>query len=56
MRLRRVCFILQLVKVDLETRESVYWTDSRYVGGEPIFVPTPGATEEDDGEYLVEIV
>jgi len=45
-----------LVKVDLETKESLYWTDSRYVGGEPIFVPTPGATEEDDGVLLAPIL
>ena len=41
---------LQLGKVDVETRTSLRWkgTADQYPG-EPIFVPRPGASDEDDG-------
>ena len=40
---------MQLVKLNVESKESTEWKDSRYMACEPVFIPTPGATEEDDG-------
>ncbi len=43
---------LQLVKVNMDTKEVKYWLDEAdyHVLGEPVFVATPGGTTEDDGE------
>lgn len=42
----------QLVKMDLDTKKVVYWTATGYIPGEPVFVPKPGAKNEDDGVVL----
>ena len=44
-----------LAKFDLETQKAIYWTEKGQTGGEPIFVPNPGASgedSEDDGVLL----
>lgn len=42
-----------IVKTDLETRGAVLWSGPRaHTPGEPVFVPRPGGTDEDDGVVL----
>jgi torulene dioxygenase len=41
-----------LVKWDSETQSSTYWDTFAHTPGEPIFVPKPNGTEEDDGVLL----
>lgn len=46
-------FMDSIVKTDLETREAVLWSGPRaHTPGEPVFVPRPGGTDEDDGVVL----
>lgn len=46
-------FLDSLVKTDVQTREALIWSGGQgHTPGEPIFVPRPGATEEDDGVLL----
>lgn len=41
-----------LVKIDTQTREVLVWHEENVYPSEPIFVATPGGTEEDDGVLL----
>jgi carotenoid cleavage dioxygenase-like enzyme len=41
-----------LVKVDVRTRAVARWAVPGAYPGEPVFVPRPGATDEDDGAIL----
>jgi beta,beta-carotene 9',10'-dioxygenase len=41
-----------LVKLDLEGKRGASWYEDGCYPGEPVFVATPGATEEDDGVIL----
>ena len=46
-----------LAKTDLHTGTALIWSGPRgHTPGEPIFVPRPGATEEDDGVVLSVVV
>ncbi|PHH62076.1 hypothetical protein CDD81_7569 [Ophiocordyceps australis] len=46
-------FMDALVKTDLDTREAILWSGPpAHSPGEPVFVPRPGATQEDDGIVL----
>jgi torulene dioxygenase len=46
-------FLDSLVKTDLHTREALIWSGGQgHTPGEPIYVPRPGATDEDDGVLL----
>jgi beta,beta-carotene 9',10'-dioxygenase len=45
-------FIDNLVKLDLEHKATSSWYEEGCYPGEPVFVATPGATEEDDGVIL----
>jgi beta,beta-carotene 9',10'-dioxygenase len=49
---RRQGFYNQLVKVDIQTRETKTWAEEHCYPGEPIFVPKPGRMTEDDGVIL----
>jgi carotenoid cleavage dioxygenase-like enzyme len=49
---RRQGFYNQLVKVDIQTRETKIWLQEDCFPGEPIFVPQPGRKAEDDGVIL----
>lgn len=40
---------LQIVKLNVQTKETWVWQEDECYPSEPLFVPTPGATEEDDG-------
>ena len=39
----------QLVKLDTVTKEEKTWGDGVPTASEPVFVPNPSGTEEDDG-------
>jgi carotenoid cleavage dioxygenase-like enzyme len=45
-------FLDQLVKVDLEWRETSTWHEPGTYPGEPVFVGRPGGDDEDDGVLL----
>lgn len=49
---KRTGFYNQLIKVDIDTRKEVYWYEDECFPGEPIFVPRPGGSKEDDGLVL----
>lgn len=40
-------------KTDMQAGTTAIWEEHRHTPGEPVFVPRPGATEEDDGVVLV---
>jgi torulene dioxygenase len=40
------------VKWDSQTQKAVHWQKFAHTPGEPIFVPNPEGTEEDDGVLL----
>ncbi len=42
----------QLVKVDVQTRQTRIWFQESCYPGEPVFVEAPGATREDEGVIL----
>jgi len=41
--------------VDIVTRTHIVWTEEECYPSEPVFVASPDAVEEDDGEYLIKI-
>jgi carotenoid cleavage dioxygenase-like enzyme len=45
-------FINQLVKIDVRERSVTRWSAPNAYPGEPVFVPRPGAVDEDDGVVL----
>jgi carotenoid cleavage dioxygenase-like enzyme len=45
-------FFNQLVKLDVHDRTSDAWFEPGCYPGEPVFVPSPGGTSEDDGVVL----
>ncbi|MFW5929792.1 MAG: carotenoid oxygenase family protein, partial [Halobacteriota archaeon] len=45
-------FLDALLKVDVESGEAVYWSESGCYPGEPVFVERPGSSAEDDGVVL----
>jgi carotenoid cleavage dioxygenase-like enzyme len=42
----------EVVKVDVETGDVKRYVDREFTFGEPVCVPRPGATREDDGVLL----
>ncbi|KAM3875671.1 retinal Mueller cells isomerohydrolase-like [Diretmus argenteus] len=42
----------RIVKLNVRTKETWVWQEDECYPSEPVFVPTPGATEEDDGVLL----
>ncbi|XP_019490307.1 PREDICTED: beta,beta-carotene 15,15'-dioxygenase [Hipposideros armiger] len=54
-----ICFSsldLQILKYDILTKSSLNWGEEHCWPGEPLFVPTPGARDEDDGIILSAII
>jgi carotenoid cleavage dioxygenase-like enzyme len=45
-------FLKRLVKLDVTDGSSIVWEEPDAWAGEPVFVPRPGGTEEDDGVVL----
>ncbi|XP_063063493.1 beta-carotene oxygenase 2b [Engraulis encrasicolus] len=45
-----------LIKVDLETKKMKVWEKPGFYPSEPVFVPSPDATEEDDGVLLSVVI
>ena len=41
-----------LAKFDVQTQNAVFWSEQGQSAGEPIFVPNPNGTQEDDGVLL----
>ncbi|XP_010213925.1 PREDICTED: beta,beta-carotene 15,15'-monooxygenase, partial [Tinamus guttatus] len=46
----------KIVKFNVQTKETLHWTEDHCWPSEPIFVPRPDAKEEDDGVVLTCIV
>ncbi|ELU08442.1 hypothetical protein CAPTEDRAFT_20779 [Capitella teleta] len=47
---------LKLSKVNVDTGEMKVWGEDDYLAGEPVFIPSPNAVEEDDGVILSPLV
>ncbi|GBO98470.1 Carotenoid isomerooxygenase [Eumeta japonica] len=45
-----------LIKVDTQSAKTTTWCETNCYPSEPIFVPTPGAKDEDDGVLLSALV
>ena len=43
----------QVMKIDTSTGDVISWKDPGHFVSEPIFVPRPGSTEEDDGVLVL---
>ncbi|XP_076879788.1 beta,beta-carotene 15,15'-dioxygenase [Brachyhypopomus gauderio] len=46
----------KITKLDVQTKEQVEWTSENCAFTEPVFVPRPGAREEDDGVVLTSVI
>jgi torulene dioxygenase len=46
-------FVKYIIKIDIDTGETKTFGIDKCTPGEPIFIPRPGATDEDDGVLLV---
>ncbi|XP_077390144.1 retinal Mueller cells isomerohydrolase-like isoform X2 [Festucalex cinctus] len=46
----------KIVKLNVQTKETRVWEEEECYPSEPLFVPTPGATREDDGVLLSIVV
>ncbi|XP_034035342.1 retinal Mueller cells isomerohydrolase-like isoform X2 [Thalassophryne amazonica] len=46
----------RIVKLNVQTKQMWVWQEDECYPSEPLFVPTPGATEEDDGVLLSIVV
>uniref|UniRef100_T1KM42 Uncharacterized protein n=2 Tax=Tetranychus urticae TaxID=32264 RepID=T1KM42_TETUR len=44
--------LTQLLKCNVKTKETVIWSDAGCTPSEPVFIPKPGAIDEDDGVIL----
>lgn len=44
--------IHKLIKVDVETKESLIWSEDKCLVSEPVFIPSPDSQEEDDGVVI----
>ncbi|XP_074593097.1 carotenoid-cleaving dioxygenase, mitochondrial-like [Brevipalpus obovatus] len=56
LRRRQKDLLLQLMKCDTLKKRQKIWFQNDYYPSEPIFVPKPGSTEEDDGVVLSYVV
>jgi carotenoid cleavage dioxygenase-like enzyme len=45
-------FINQIIKIDMDAESSATWHEDGSFPGEPVFVPRPGGTRNDDGVLL----
>ncbi|KAG7327290.1 hypothetical protein KOW79_008896 [Hemibagrus wyckioides] len=46
----------KVIKLDVETKLQVKWSAENCFPTEPVFVPRPGASEEDDGVVLTSVI
>ena len=44
--------LLQLCKLDLDTKTYTEWAENKCYPSEPVFVANPDGTEEDDGKSV----
>ncbi|XP_077983649.1 beta,beta-carotene 15,15'-dioxygenase-like [Glandiceps talaboti] len=49
-------FMMSLMKIDIETKTSKTWEEKDAHPSEPVFVPKPGATKEDEGVVLSSVM
>ena len=49
-------WLSRLVKVNVQTKECLYWEEEDCYPSEPLFVPSPDAKDEDDGVVLSTVV
>ncbi|XP_066569909.1 beta,beta-carotene 15,15'-dioxygenase [Amia ocellicauda] len=47
---------LKIMKLDIETKQQLYWGEDDCWPSEPVFIPAPNAVEEDDGVVLTVVV
>lgn len=45
-----------LVKLNVKTKEEIKWEDDNLYASEPVFVPRPGSSDEDDGVVLSVVI
>lgn len=45
----RTEYLVQIVKLDVETKQQIEWTEEDCFASESVFVPRPNAADEDDG-------
>ncbi|XP_072516214.1 beta,beta-carotene 15,15'-dioxygenase isoform X2 [Salminus brasiliensis] len=45
-----------ITKLDVETKQRLEWTAENCFPSEPVFIPRPGASEEDDGIILTSVI
>ena len=48
--------VRKIYKVDVQTKEVLFWAEEQCYPGEPVFIPSPEASQEDDGFLLVVII
>jgi beta,beta-carotene 9',10'-dioxygenase len=53
---RRQSFYNQLVKIDIASRQNIFWHEEGAFPGEPVFVPAPDRKSEDDGVILTVVL
>ncbi|CAH1775295.1 unnamed protein product [Owenia fusiformis] len=46
----------KLIKLDISTKSGKVWKEDEYYPSEPVFVPSPNATEEDEGVVLSVVI
>uniref|UniRef100_A0A4W4GC78 Beta-carotene oxygenase 1 n=1 Tax=Electrophorus electricus TaxID=8005 RepID=A0A4W4GC78_ELEEL len=46
----------KITKLDVQTKQRVDWTSENCAFTEPVFVPMPGASEEDEGVILTSVI
>ncbi|MCJ8737373.1 hypothetical protein PDJAM_G00023160 [Pangasius djambal] len=52
----RTILATKIIKLDVETKLKVEWSAENCLPIEPVFVPRPGASEEDDGVVLTSVI
>ncbi|XP_062869248.1 beta,beta-carotene 15,15'-dioxygenase [Trichomycterus rosablanca] len=56
MNVAKSALATKVIKLDVETKQRVEWSSENCTPTEPVFVPRPGATEEDDGVVLTSVI
>lgn len=44
------------MKLDVETKQQIEWTEEECFASEAVFVPRPNAVDEDDGSFFSSII
>ncbi|XP_065117638.1 beta,beta-carotene 15,15'-dioxygenase [Paramisgurnus dabryanus] len=46
----------KILKLDVETKQKIEWTEENCFSSEPVFIPRPNAVDEDDGVVLASVI